>query len=182
MVIRGIEAEIAFVIGKDVPRSSKPFDLQNSLEYISHYAPSIEVCATRLDPPPSSGLTLIADFAGNGSVLVSKAGMTPFSKDTFDINSVIDVQVVDKSDSKVIAKGSSKEVLGNPLNSFVWLLNMLNKLQATHNPKSPFILERNSTIITGATCGLLPITKTCNYTVQFNGLGKSTTLEFAYNA
>jgi 2-keto-4-pentenoate hydratase len=64
---RGVEAEIAFHMGADLPRREKPYTLDEVVMAIASMHPAIEILETALaDPGQASKMTATADLALHG--------------------------------------------------------------------------------------------------------------------
>src|SRR5580698_10412329 len=60
---RGLEAEIAFVMGEDLPPREKPYSREEVVAAIASCHPVIEVLETGLtDPPKAEKLSAVADL------------------------------------------------------------------------------------------------------------------------
>jgi 2-keto-4-pentenoate hydratase len=180
-LIRGVEAEFAFVLKKEINSTTITgcgagglTPLQLVQEYISHVIPSVEICASRLplNAKPTAQ-ALIADSGGNGSVILgneSTSSIITIDEKT-NVQSLLDLLEVSTAqisiDGEIVASGAGKNVLGNPLNSLAWFVNNMVGTNHTNNSESSLTLYPSQTIITGATCGLIPITKPCYVKVSF---------------
>jgi 2-keto-4-pentenoate hydratase len=68
--LRGVEAEIAFLIGKDLPPRSTPYSRDELVDSIASCHPAIELLESALrDPDASDRLTAIADLQSNGGFI-----------------------------------------------------------------------------------------------------------------
>lgn len=170
-LIRGVEAEFAFTLKKEIPAAGNhkiPYTPTQLLsEYVSTIMPAVEICASRA--PTNSKPTsqaLIADSGGNGSVILGNESLITIDDSKFNnIQSIMDILEISTTqvsiDGEIIATGCGKNVLGNPLNSLAWFVNVIT------GPEFNISLLPNQTIITGATCGLIPIIKPCYVKVSF---------------
>lgn len=71
---RGLEAEIAFLIGEDLPRRSTPYTRDEVLGAIASCHPAIEVLESAfLDPEKVSRLTMIGDLQMHGGFVYGPA-------------------------------------------------------------------------------------------------------------
>lgn len=71
---RGLEAEIAFHMGSDLPPRSTPYTLDEVVGAIASMHPSIEVLETALsDPALATKLSSVADMAMHGGFVYGKA-------------------------------------------------------------------------------------------------------------
>jgi len=71
---RGLEAEIAFCLGADLPPRDKPYSREEVIAAIASCHPAIEVLETALvDPAQASKLTTVADLAMHGGLVYGEA-------------------------------------------------------------------------------------------------------------
>ena len=72
--LRGVEAEIAFLMGKDLPPRSTPYTRDELIDAIASCHPAIELLeAALLDPDAADRLTAIADLQSNGGFVYGEA-------------------------------------------------------------------------------------------------------------
>ncbi len=72
--LRGVEAEIAFLMGKDLPPRSTPYTRDELLQAIASCHPAIELLESGLlDPDAATRLTAIADLQSNGGFIYGEA-------------------------------------------------------------------------------------------------------------
>jgi 2-keto-4-pentenoate hydratase len=72
--LRGVEAEIAFLLGKDLPPRSTPYTREEVLEAIASCHPAIELLESGLlNPDAAERLTAIADLQSNGGFIYGEA-------------------------------------------------------------------------------------------------------------
>ena len=69
--LRGVEAEVAFLLGKDLPPRATPYTADEITAAIASCHPAIEVLETGLDYPvaPELNLAKVADLQLNGSFI-----------------------------------------------------------------------------------------------------------------
>ena len=68
--LRGVEAEIAFLMGKDLPPRSTPYSREELVDAIASCHPAIELLESGLlDPDAVDRLTAIADLQSNGGFI-----------------------------------------------------------------------------------------------------------------
>jgi 2-keto-4-pentenoate hydratase len=71
---RGVEAEIAFKMGADLPPREKPYTREEVMSAIASMHPAIEVLESALvDPAQASKLTSVADMAMHGGFVYGDA-------------------------------------------------------------------------------------------------------------
>jgi 2-keto-4-pentenoate hydratase len=72
--LRGVEAEIAFLMGKDLVPRSAPYSRQEVVDAIASCHPAIELLESALlDPDSGDRLTAIADLQSNGGFVAGGA-------------------------------------------------------------------------------------------------------------
>ena len=72
--LRGVEAEIAFLMGKDLPPRSTPYSREELVEAIASCHPAIELLESALLDPDSAGqLTTVADLQSHGGFVYGDA-------------------------------------------------------------------------------------------------------------
>jgi 2-keto-4-pentenoate hydratase len=72
--LRGVEAEIAFLMGKDLPLRSTPYTREELIDAIASCHPAIELLeAALVDPDAADRLTAIADLQSNGGFVSGEA-------------------------------------------------------------------------------------------------------------
>jgi 2-keto-4-pentenoate hydratase len=68
--MRGVEAEIAFLLGKDLPPRAAPYSREELVNAIASCHPAIELLESALlDPETADRLTAIADLQSNGGFI-----------------------------------------------------------------------------------------------------------------
>src|SRR2546429_4727226 len=72
---RGLEAEIAFLMGKDLPQREKAYSRDEVVAAIASCHPAIEVIESGLtDPLKAEKLSMIADLQMHGAFVYGAAG------------------------------------------------------------------------------------------------------------
>jgi len=118
--MRCIEAEFAFELADDLPRSSAPYDADRVAAAVSALIPAIEIVDTRYTDWTKVAIpSLIADNGCNGG-WVQGPPCTEWQQ--FDLKTHR-VDLIVNGEPKL--KGCGSEVLGHPLNSLTWLANAL---------------------------------------------------------
>lgn len=118
----GVEFEIAFEMGRDLPTRTSPWSGKDLLEHVACAYPAIEIIDDRGADYASlnrSILTLIADNAWNQGLVLGapKRGLgADFLRDILGIAWI---------DGKEIGRGTGRDVLGHPLDALAWLANHL---------------------------------------------------------
>jgi 2-keto-4-pentenoate hydratase len=118
--MRCIEAEFAFALADDLPRTGAPYDVDRVAAAVAAVIPAIEIVDTRYtDWTKVAVPSLIADNGCNGGWVQG-----PFCTEwqQFDLKTH-PVDLIVNGEPKL--KGCGSEVLGHPLNSLTWLANTL---------------------------------------------------------
>jgi len=138
-----IEAEVAFVIGRDLPQIGKDRTQAEVLAAVSHVLPALEIVGSRIDfDLEGAGLHRVADGALNAAVVLGDR-LSPEKLGIHVFENLGDLEVKLSCNSVVIAegKGSSGSV-ETPSGSLAWLANGLNRRGA--------MLRAGQVVITGA--------------------------------
>lgn len=152
-----LEVEIGFVIKKDIDKPIK--DLKELKNYIKSAFIAVEIPDIRFDLKGLKGSDLIADDAGTFLVIRGKE-FDPFK---FNLSRV---QAKLYKDGKVVSLGSGKNVLGNPLNSLLWVVNKAVSLGEK--------VKKGDIVITGTMTRMVPA-QPGSYVALLEGIG---TLKF----
>ncbi|MDP6831030.1 MAG: fumarylacetoacetate hydrolase family protein [Alphaproteobacteria bacterium] len=118
--MRMIEAEIGFRLGRDLPTAGAPYDAASVRPALAAAFGAIEVVDSRYDDWTTAGAAhLIADNACTGFWV--------HGQETTDIDSLdlANHPVLVRRNGVEAEKGSSANVLDNPLNVVAWLANHL---------------------------------------------------------
>jgi len=130
----GLEFEILFRLGKDLPRRDRPFTVDEVSESVDGTCLSIEVFDDRkCDYGKFDALSLIADNGWNVGVICG-----PFQKRPPDLAGIEGVVLTDGLE---IARPIGRNCLGNPLNALAWLAN--------HLAESGMMLKAGDLVSTG---------------------------------
>lgn len=117
-----LECEFSFIMARDLPARSEPYERGDVEAAVATLHPSIEVVAGTLrnwqKQPP---FTIIADNGVDGALVLGE-GKADWS--ALDLSGV---QVELSVDGQLVQSGSGANVLGNPLNALVWLANEQRK-------------------------------------------------------
>jgi 2-keto-4-pentenoate hydratase len=139
--------------------SKAPYNAKEVYKSISAVLPSIELVDSRFKDWTKIGVNnLIADNAVHAH-WVFGAEIKNLNYFNFNDHSV-DLFI----NEKLIEKGNSNNVMGNPINSLTWLINKL--AQKSKN------LPKNYYVSTGTCTRAIPISKGDNIVADFGKLGK----------
>jgi 2-keto-4-pentenoate hydratase len=109
-----IECELAVRLGRDLPKAAAPYARDSVRPAVSHVMAAFELIEDRCaDYRSSKALSLIADNAWNGGIVIGPAAPLPAGLDLDGIAGVL------KSDGKDAATGRTDD----PLGALAWLAN-----------------------------------------------------------
>lgn len=113
-----IECEFGFELGRDLPPRGQGYERSEVIDAVAAVRPTIEVVAGFLkDWPKQDVFSVIADNGTDGALVVGEA--VAGWRD-FDLKAVaVELRVNGKAERQ----GSGANVLGDPLEAFVWLVN-----------------------------------------------------------
>ena len=113
-----LEVEFAFTLGQDLPPRPAPYGLDEVAAAIDRVHPAIEVVTSHLaDWTHQSIFNIIADNGTDGALVFAEGAPLAAAGDLSAIKTAVAVNGAQK------ATGSGADVLGNPLNVMVWLVN-----------------------------------------------------------
>jgi len=153
-----IEPEFSFVMKNEIDISKAPYSPDIVSESISAVLPSIEIVDSRFEDWTIVGVNnLIADNAVHAHWIY---GNEIKNLNLFNFNNhSVDLFI----NEKLIDKGNSRNVMGNPINSLTWLINNL-----ALTGKS---LPKNFYVSTGTCTPAIPIQKGDRVKADFGKLG-----------
>ena len=161
-----IEPEISFVIKEDININNAPFTIDDADNLFEGMLPSIEIIDFRFgDNIKEVGINNLIITNGASEYWVRSEETYPLN--TVDLNNH---EIKLYIDNNLIEKGNTNAVLGNPINSGVWLINKLAKLG------EPML--KGQFITTGTCTKAVPLTSNSNIIADFGFLGK---VEINYN-
>ena len=150
-----VEAEIAFVIGRDLAEEQLTFaDLHRAIEYA---LPAIEIVGSRIENWDIKITDTIADNASSGLYVL---GSRPCRLDSFDPR--LAGMVMEKR-GEPVSVGAGAACMGSPLNAALWLAKVMARAG------SP--LKAGDTILSGALGPMVTVAPGDVYDVRINGLG-----------
>ena len=113
-----LECEFGFKLANDLPGRAEPYTRDEVEAAIATVHPTIEVVAGHLrDWPNQDVFSVIADNGTDGALIVGEGTADWHALDL--VNARVQLIV----NGKVERKGSGANVLGDPLEAFVWLAN-----------------------------------------------------------
>ena len=153
-----VEPEFSFVMKNELDISKAPYNPQIVYESVSAVLPSIELVDSRFEDWTIIGVSnLIADNAVHAHWIYGneKKNLNHFNFNNHSVDLFIN--------GKLIDKGNSSNVMGNPINSLTWLINNLALIGKS--------LPKNFYISTGTCTPAIPIKKGDNVMADFGKLG-----------
>lgn len=120
--LRGLEGEIAFKLGKDLPGRKTPYRMSDVKKAVASVHPAVEIVAPRWTEWLSVGLpSLVADHGANAALVLGK----PFANGAdLDLDAMkVELRVNNES----VGKGTGADVIGGPYASLLWLANALRR-------------------------------------------------------
>jgi 2-keto-4-pentenoate hydratase len=109
-----IECELAVRLGRDLPKPAQPYTRESVRDAVTHVMAAFELIEDRFaDYKSSKALSLIADNAWNGGIVIGPARPLPAGLDLNGIAGVL------KSNGKEMAAGNTDD----PLAALAWLAN-----------------------------------------------------------
>ncbi len=161
-----IEPEIAFLIKNDLDISKAPFTIKDSTNLFEAIICSIEIVDFRfLKPINKIGIENL--IATNGA---SDYWIRGFKKFCLNEVNLLDNPVSIFVNNELKDKGNTNKVLGNPINSAIWLINKICK--------NGEIMLKGQYITTGSCTKAIKLQANSKIKAEFNNLE---TIEFEYN-
>jgi len=160
-----IEPEFSFKIIKELDYKKAPFNIKEIYKSIGSVMPSIEIVDSRFNKWTNTGINnLIADN-GVHSFWLYGDEIKNINKFNFN-NHHVELLI----NNKLVKKGNSKNVLGNPIKSLKWLVNNLAKKRKS--------IKKNMYVSTGTCTPAILLKKNTLINANFGELG---IIEFKYN-
>ena len=157
----GVELEVVFVMGRDVPKPKKPYDKDSIAEYVGEARAGFELIEDRgADYSRLSLPWLVMDVGWNGGSLLARPNKNWKNLDIGNLEGSI------AFDGKVMRSGNSGDVLGHCYNALAWLANKLGEHGKTL--KKGMIVSSGSMVA----CQFVPPGSTA--TGKIEGLGEVT--------
>jgi 2-keto-4-pentenoate hydratase len=156
MIAPRVEAEVAFVIGVDLPQErSTAVDVLRATDFV---LPAIEVVDSRVRDWDISIVDTVADNGSSGRFVL---GTTPHRVVDVDVRGV--TMTIVRDDGTEVSAGNGAACLGNPVNAVVWIANAL---AARHEP-----LLAGDVVLSGALGPMWPVAEPGRYEASVVGLG-----------
>jgi len=117
-----LECEFGFRLGEDLPSRSQPYSRAEIEAAVESVHPTIEVVAGHLESWPSQDIfSVIADNGTDGALIYGEG-----RKDWARLD-LTHMPVNLRVNAELKRQGSGANVLGDPLQSFAWLVNALSR-------------------------------------------------------
>lgn len=159
-VFRGVEPEVAVVLGQDMPAREAPYDLDDARQATARLHPAIEiVCSAYGDDWTRVGLNgLAADNGVHGCLILGKG-----VDDWTDLD-LATLAVALEVDGKPHSEGVGANALGGAVHVIAWLANAL-QAEGLH-------LKAGDVVTTGVVTGVPLLTAGQTARARFQGLGE----------
>lgn len=150
-----VEAEIAFVIGRDIDESEPSMvDVMRAIEYA---LPAIEIVGSRIDNWNIKFVDTVADNASSGAFVL---GNSPRTLSKFDLR-MCGMAMFLKGEP--VSTGAGVACLGNPLNAVLWLARKMARVG------SP--VRAGDLVLSGALGPMVVVKPGDIFEARINGLG-----------
>nr|ABA54720.1 ScmD [Alcaligenes sp. O-1] len=150
-----VEAEIAFVIGRDIDKSEPSMvDVMQGIEYA---LPAIEIVGSRVDKWNIKFVDTVADNASSGAFVL---GSSPHKLSEFDLR-MCGMSMLLKGEP--VSTGAGVACLGNPLNAVLWLARTMARVG------SP--MRAGDLVLSGALGPMVAVKPGDIFETRINGLG-----------
>ncbi|WP_025618949.1 2-keto-4-pentenoate hydratase [Salinispora cortesiana] len=150
-----VEAEIAFVLGADLP--DERITTVDLIRAVDHLLPAIEIVDSRI---AGWDITIVDTIADNASSGLFVLGTTP--RRLADVDLRLAGMVLEQA-GEPVSVGAAAACLGNPLHALAWLARTL--------ARSDDPLRAGDVVLSGALGPLVPVTPGAAYEARISGLG-----------
>lgn len=158
-VLRGVESEIAYRIGRDLAPRAAPYTEAEVRAAIADVVPTIEVCESRfVDHQTVDPLCKLADMTTNGALVVGPARTDWASLDPDTLPNRL------RFDAAVVVDQRGGNAARDLMRLLVWLAN--------HASARGHGLRTGDVITTGSWVGLRPVGPDTHVVAAFDGLGE----------
>lgn len=159
---RRIECEYAFRLDRGLPARGDPYTVDEVRNAVGSLHPAIEIVHSRVAGAVDLGArVLVADHCVNYAFVYGQG-----VRDWQGLD-LIDQPVTLSVDGEVAARGSGAEVMGDPVESLVWLVNRLSERGRDLTP--------GALVTTGSCTGMHPVPRRCRLVADFGPLGQCAT-------
>jgi 2-keto-4-pentenoate hydratase len=156
--LRVVEAELAFVFHKSFNSEDGPFTRDQIISGIDCVRPAIEICESRfIDCDILELPSIVADNSNHGALVLGNA-ITSFQD--IDASNLVVTLSSNNHDSIV---GNTNSVLGDPVNSLLWLIN--------DEAGPPRVIEAGQIVASGACAAITLARGPVRILADFGALG-----------
>ncbi len=152
-----VEAEIAFVVGRDLPE--RPVTVADVLRAVDFVVPAIEIVDSRIADWDIAILDTVADNASSGCFVL---GAAPRLLTALDDLRDIQMELCDAA-GEVRSAGSGRDCLGHPVHAVLWLANEVASRGAP--------LCEGEVVLSGSLGPLVTALPGDRFEARFTGLG-----------
>ncbi|OZD66957.1 2-keto-4-pentenoate hydratase [Rhodococcus sp. 05-340-1] len=153
-----IEAEIAFVLSRDITEAITPAEAPG---YVEAVFASFEIVDSRIAGWDISLADTVADNASSGLYVLGDS----VRRD--DAPNLAEVTMTMTADGQQVSSGKGSDCLGSPWAALVWLANTSLRYE------SP--LRAGEVVLSGALGPMVPVTPGATYTATISGIGQVAT-------
>ncbi|RGC66453.1 2-oxopent-4-enoate hydratase [Micromonospora sp. MW-13] len=150
-----VEAEIAFVLGADLPEER--VTTVDVIRAVDHLLPAIEIVDSRVAGWDISIVDTVADNASSGLFVL---GTTP--RRLADVDLRLAGMVLEHA-GEPVSVGAAAACMGNPLHAVAWLAQTM--------ARSGDSLRTGDVVLSGALGPMVPVTPGASYEARISGLG-----------
>lgn len=153
------EPEYAFKMARDYPANGEAINTESASEAVSSLHAAIEVIGRCIgNPDYANGVGVTMDFGGNAAFVVG-----PEVKD-WKNQDLANAVVESKIDGEVVLTGNGMPVMGDPINSLVWIAQTL-----AAQGKS---IKAGEWVSTGTCTAAVPAEAGKTYSAKFSDFGE----------
>jgi 2-keto-4-pentenoate hydratase len=148
-----IEAEIAFVLGSDIPHA----DRRSVADAVCAAVPALEIVDSRIADWDITIVDTIADNASSGLFVLGgpRIGLEGFAPDA--------VSMTMRRNGEIVSSGTGKDCLGDPLNALVWVADTALRLGRP--------LRAGEIVLSGALGPMVPVHQGDLFEAEISTLG-----------
>ncbi len=150
-----VEAEIAFILGKDLDNSF--MTVSDVISAIDYAVGAIEIVGSRIE---NWNIKITDTVADNASASHFVIGHRPVKLNDFDI---INCQMSMDKNGTTVSKGTGADCLGSPINATLWLARTMARLGEP--------LRKGELVLTGAMGPMSAVEKGDQIVARFSALG-----------
>ncbi len=155
--LRGVEAEIALVLERNLPARIRPYTRGEVSKAVGAVCPALEIVDSRFtDISKVNIASMIADMGSSAALVIGK----PILK--WKLLDLPSIAVTIKAGRKIVGRGTGAAAMGDPLASLLWLANHLRTRDG---------LKAGDVISTGTCTGLYRAQPGEKITAEFGKLG-----------